>query len=162
MQINIREYRPSDLKAMIDIWNSVVIAGNAFPQTETLKEDSAREFFGAQSFTGVAVDEKDRVLGLYILHPNNVGRCSHIANSSYAVHKDFRGNHIGESLVRHSIVTAKQQGFKILQFNAVVCNNLAAIKLYEKLGFVKVGVIPGGFKLDTGEFLDIIIYYIKL
>lgn len=162
MQITIREYQSSDLESMIDIWNDIVLAGNVFPQTEPLNLDRANEFFGSQSFTAVAVDETDKVLGLYILHPNNIGRCSHIANASYAVHKAFRGQQIGEKLVRHSLKTAKQLGFKLLQFNAVVRTNRAAKGLYEKLGFIRVGVIPGGFRLSTGRYEDIIIYYIKL
>lgn len=162
MHITIREYKTTDLPSMIEIWNSIVLAGNAFPQTETLELESATEFFGSQSYTGVAVDENDRVLGLYILHPNNIGRCSHIANASYAVDGSFRGLRIGERLVRHSMERGRQLNFKLLQFNAVVRTNTAAIQLYEKLGFTRVGIIPGGFKLNRNQCEDIVIYYIKL
>ena len=68
--------------------------GTAFPQTELLDENSGFEFFSSQSFVGVAVetsansDKKGEILGLYILHPNNVGRCAHIANASYGVAKN--------------------------------------------------------------------------
>ena len=102
------------------------------------------------------------MVGLYILHPNNVGRCGHICNASYAVRADQRGRHIGESLVRHSMTTAKELGFRILQFNAVVKSNKSALHLYEKLGFVQLGVIPGGFKKDNGTYEDIVPHYITL
>ncbi len=84
---------------MIAIWNEVVEEGNAFPQEETLTEESGKDFFASQSLSAVA-EENSRILGLYILHPNNVGRCSHIANASYAVSSEARGRHIGEMLVK--------------------------------------------------------------
>ena len=84
----------------MEIWNSVVREGIAFPQLEELTEDMADDFFCSQSYTGIAVEEEtSEVVGLYILHPNNVGRCGHICNTSYAVKEGKRGLHIGEQLV---------------------------------------------------------------
>ena len=161
MEVTVRAYRPEDLAQMCDIWNEIVEEGVAFPQMETLDETSAADFFGGQSFTGVAECDGS-LLGLYILHPNNVGRCGHIANSSYAVKSGVRGLHIGEKLVIHSLSQAKALGFRILQFNAVVRTNDRALKLYEKLGFQKLGVIPGGFLMKDGHYEDIIPHYREL
>ncbi|ADK83295.1 GNAT family N-acetyltransferase [Sediminispirochaeta smaragdinae] len=161
MEITIREFTEDDIDEMIPIWNDVVEEGMAFPQTEYLTPASASVFFGEQSFTGVAVAD-NRVAGLYILHPNNIGRCGHIANASYAVGKEERGKHIGELLVRHSIKTGGRCGFRILQFNAVVATNHAALHLYKKLGFSQLGTIPEGFLAKNNEYLDIIPHYIKL
>ena len=99
------------------------------------------------------------VAGLYILHPNNVGRCGHHANASYAVSSKMRGIKIGEGLVKHSLKTARELGYRILIFNAVVKGNDRAIQLYTKLGFQRVGVIPGGFLLKSGVYQDIYVYY---
>lgn len=160
MTVSIREINNGDISAAVDIWNKVVEDGVAFPQTEFLSEKTGEEFFSSQSFTGVAVDsENGEVLGLYILHPNNVGRCGHICNASYAVRSDLRGKHIGEQLVTHCMKKGKELGFGILQFNAVVRSNKAALHLYEKLGFVKLGAIPDGFKMKDGSFEDIIPHY---
>lgn len=142
------------------IWNKVVEDGTAFPQTEPLTEESGQDFFEEQSFTGLAYDEiSGKILGLYILHPNNIGRCGHICNASYAVRADARGQHIGEYLVKHSMEKGKELGFRILQFNAVVSSNTYALKLYKKLGFVQLGVIPGGFLTKNGKYEDIIPHY---
>ncbi len=159
MDITIREYTQGDIPAMMDIWNEVVNDGIAFPQTEPLTASSAGEFFGGQSFTGAARDGAGRVLGLYILHPNNIGRCGHIANASYAVSSAARGNHIGEKLVLHSLETAKALGFRVMQFNAVVKTNFGALHLYERLGFIRLGIIPGGFLLKNGAYEDIVLMY---
>lgn len=163
MNIEIRKYNSQDVMMAIYIWNCVVEEGKAFPQLETLDEVSGDEFFKSQSYTGIAVDgDNGEIVGLYILHPNNVGRCGHICNASYAVKSDKRGFHIGEALVRHCMKTAENLGFGILQFNAVVRTNEAAIRLYKKLGFKQLGIIPNGFLIKDGEYEDIIPHYIEL
>ena len=154
----IRAYRPEDLPALCEIWNEVVEDGVAFPQTSPLTLAEAEAYFARQSFCAVA--ERDGVVeGLYILHPNNEGRCGHIANASYAVASRFRGRRTGEALVRHSLQKGGELGFRLLQFNAVVKSNLPAQRLYEQLGFVRLGEIPGGFLLKNGRYEDIILMY---
>lgn len=161
MSIVVRKYSIYDLEEMTKIWNLVVMEGKYFPQENSLSIKEAEAFFAEQTYTGVA--EVDGVIvGLYILHPNNIGRCGHIANASYAVKTDQRGKHIGENLVMHSLEMAIESGFRIMQFNAVVANNKGAISLYKKLGFKELGTIPGGFKMDDGTFVDIIPFYLEL
>lgn len=154
----IRAYKEQDLEEMIRIWNEIVEEGIAFPQEECLDSESGKAFFAAQTYTGVAEDN-GQILGLYILHPNNVGRCGHICNASYAVASGLRGRHIGEKLVLDCLRQAAEEGFKVLQFNAVVESNVHARHLYERLGFVQLGTIPGGFRMKDGRFENICPYY---
>lgn len=71
---------------MIQIWNEVVENGIAFSQEELLAADTGKTFFASQTYSAVAADaDTEKIYGLYILHPNNVGRCGHICNASYAV-----------------------------------------------------------------------------
>lgn len=144
--MDIREFTRKDIPQMIRIWNEVVEDGIAFPQEELLDEESGYAFFNEQTYSAVAY-EKDKIYGLYILHPNNIGRCGHICNASYAVTKGNRGEHIGEKLVLDCIKQGKKYGFKILQFNAVVESNIHARHLYERVGFKQLGTIPNGFRL---------------
>ena len=159
--MNIRAFSPADIEAANEVWNEVVEAGVAFPQTEKLNRETGLAFFQSQSFTGVCED-KGEILGLYILHPNNVGRCGHICNASYAVASRARGLGLGEALVRHCLEKAKELGFGILQFNAVVSSNTPALNLYRKLGFTQLGTIPGGFHMKDGSYQDNIPHYKKL
>ena len=161
MDITIRPYRPEDLEAMLSIWNDVVQEGTEFPQMDLLNQQNGPQFFDSQTLTAVA-ERHGSILGLYILHPNNVGRCGHICNASFAVRRTARGNHVGEAMVQDCLEQAKGLGFRLIQFNAVVENNVAAIKLYEKLGFTRIGKVPGGFLLNDGSFADIALFYHKL
>ena len=160
MEIEVRPYVKEDAQQAVDIWNEVVEAGVAFPQEDFLTAETGHAFFAEQSYTGIACDQTTgEVVGLYILHPNNIGRCGHICNASYAVKGSLRGRHIGRRLVTHCMGMAKALGFRVLQFNAVVATNHSALHLYEKLGFVRLGTIPGGFRLKDGSYVDIVPHY---
>lgn len=156
----IQPYEPGKLDDCLQVWNGIVSEGIAFPQEHLLDTETGHSFFESQSYTGMLMDGSS-VIGLYILHPNNVGRCGHIGNASYAVAAGLRGKGIGEMLVRHSIEKCAELGFRILQFNAVVASNTAALKLYEKLGFTRLGTIPGGFRMNDGTYADIIPHFIE-
>ncbi len=162
MQVTIRKYEQSDIIDMIDIWNEIVREGIAFPQEDILTEQTGKEFFAEQTYCGVAVNKEEKILGLYILHPNNIGRCGHICNASFAVSSQSRGLHIGEKLVTDCLKQGKKHGFGVLQFNAVVATNIHARHLYERLGFVQLGTIPNGFRMKDGSFRDICPYYHEL
>ena len=159
--MEIREYTEKDLPEMISIWNEVVEDGVAFPQEEMLDMESGAEFFSSQSYTGVA-EEDGKIYGLYILHPNNIGRCGHICNASYAVSSKMRGRHIGERLVTDCLKKGKELGFRVLQFNAVVESNASARHLYGRLGFIQLGTIPKGFRMKDGHYENICPYYHEL
>jgi len=160
MDIKIRAYNSMDISSMISIWNEVVEEGIAFPQENCLTQETGYVFFNEQTYCAVAEDcESKKIYGVYILHPNNVGRCGHICNASYAVSSESRGLHIGEKLVQDCLAQAKLHGFAVLQFNAVVASNTHARHLYERLGFEQLGTIPGGFRMKDGHYEDICPYY---
>lgn len=157
----LRDYTSADVPAMARIWNKVVEDGAAFPQTEPLDNEGAGSFFAEQTCCRVA--ERDgEILGMYILHPNNIGRVGHICNCSYAVSGNSRGEGVGSALVKDSLEVGKRFGFRLMQFNAVVASNKSAIHIYEKLGFVRLGVIPEGFLNKAGVYEDILLFYHQL
>ena len=163
MNITIRRYRIEDVTAMVRIWNEIIEEGIAFPQLDFLTEEKGETFFAEQSYSGVAVDEETHTMyGLYIVHPNNVGRCGLIANASYAVASGSRGLHVGEKMVKDSLVQAKACGFTLMQFNAVVASNIHARHLYERLGFKQLGMIPHGFLMRDGHYENIYLYFIEV
>lgn len=81
--VTVRGYNIDDVPAMAEIWNEVV--KRAMPSHRKRPSTMmVQKVFASQTFCGVAEYEGETV-GMYILHPNNVGRCGHIANASYAV-----------------------------------------------------------------------------
>jgi ribosomal protein S18 acetylase RimI-like enzyme len=157
MKIELRPIAKADISQATAIWNDVVAAGDSFPGDQILSEAEAWGMFCAQTQTVCAV-AGDEVVGVYILHPNNIGRCAHIANASYAVKADARGRGIGRMLVEDCLMRARKNGFRGLQFNAVVVTNTAAIALYLKLGFKVLGTVAGGYRDKSGNFRDTLIF----
>jgi ribosomal protein S18 acetylase RimI-like enzyme len=163
MTIAVKKWTVKEVGSAVRIWNQIVEEGKAFPQTNLLTYEEGEAFFAKQDYTGIAYDtESGAIVGLYILHPNNVGRCGHIANTSYAVDREVRGQHIGRLLVEDSIAQARDLGYGIIQLNAVVATNQAALKLYKDIGFKQLGTIERGFRMDDGHYEAIIphVYYL--
>lgn len=161
MKIDFRKYEQNDLKKMRQMWNVIIEDGVAFPGMELLKENEFESMLKHQDVVYCMIVDQ-HVVGYYILHPNNIDRCSHVANASYILDKDMRGKHLGEFLVKHSIEMAKELGFKGMQFNAVVESNYAARHIYKKVGFKEVGMIPNGFMLKDGSYSNMYIMYLPL
>lgn len=161
MEIICKPYTSYDKTPVTAIWNEVVRDANAFPQEFPFTDEEGDVFFRSQTATVCAVAENE-IAGFYILHDNNVGRCSHTANASYGVAKKFRGCGVGSALVANSLAKAKECGYQGLQYNAVVKSNYGAITLYLKLGFTIIGTVPNGYRRDDGTFEDLLIFHKSL
>lgn len=136
----IRAFGQADTEKVRAIWNRVVEDGAAFPQAEDLSKEEAEKFFARQACTGIAVEEDSgEIAGMSILHPGSIAR------AGCAVREGERGHHIGEAREKSCLARAKAYGLRILQFNAAAASNHPAQKRYEKLGFVRLGTIPGEF-----------------
>ena len=160
--LTIRGCGPEDLDAVRAIWNEVIEEGCFFAEEDPLSEQEAARLFAGQTRTAVAEAADGTIVGAYILHPNFPGRLSGVANASFAVRKSCRGRRIGEKLVLDCIEQARRAGFRILQFNAVLENNLRARRLYERLGFRQIGTVPKAFLTKSGNRENICPYYYEL
>jgi len=150
----VREATLNDLDAIWEIFEPIVKAGETYSfGPETTREEAHSLWLTPGTKTFVA-EENGKVLGSYFLKANQPGLGSHIANCGYMVHPDARGKGLGKQLCVHSIYTARQMGFKGMQYNLVVSTNLAAVKLWEQCGFKIIGTIPNGFNHKTLGYVD--------
>lgn len=156
----MRQYNNSDITAIQSIWNEVILEGECFLWEQPFSKDEMDKILEVQEVIYCAIDEKDeKVVGFYVLHDNFPTRGNHIANALYAVDKSYKGQGIGKLLGSHSIKIALEKGYSAIQFNAVVSTNNTAIKLWEGLGFKKIGTIEQGFRNKNNEFVDLYIYH---
>jgi GNAT superfamily N-acetyltransferase len=121
----------------------VVAAGEGYPQDPAvpLSWDDFAGYWLVPSATVVAARVGGELAGSYRIMPNGVGRAAHVGNAGYLVAAPWRGQGVGELLVRHSMAEALRLGFDALQFNFVFESNPAR-RLYERLGFTSVGRVP--------------------
>jgi GNAT superfamily N-acetyltransferase len=100
--------------------------------------------------TIVAVED-GVILGTATMVSNRPGRGSHIATASFMVSPDARRRGVGRPLGEHMLDWARKQGYRGVQFNAVVETNTAAVRLWQSIGFEIIGTVPGAFShVDDG------------
>ena len=74
---------------------------------------------------------------------------AHIGTASFMVSSAARGKGVGRALARYVIDWHRRQGYAGIQFNAVVETNMAAVRLWQDLGFRILGTVPGAFRSAT-------------
>jgi L-amino acid N-acyltransferase YncA len=148
----IRDATGDDWPAIYPIFDSIVREGRTYAYPENLSSDEARVYWVAQApgRTIVAVED-DVILGTSTMGSNRPGRGSHIATASFMVSPDARRRGVGRALGEHMLDWAREQGYRGVQFNAVVETNTAAVRLWQSIGFEIIGTVPGAFShVDDG------------
>ncbi|MFK3740014.1 GNAT family N-acetyltransferase [Massilia sp. TN1-12] len=158
--IQIRPATEEDFHAMYGIFQTHVAAGETFPHGPDMDREASYDYwFGAPATTFVAVKGRERVLGMYKLVPNQLGRGSHVASASYMVSPNAQGVGIGHLLAEHSLGEARRRGYLAMQFNYVVSTNTAAIHLWKRLGFSIVGTLPKAYRHRRLGYVDAYVMY---
>jgi L-amino acid N-acyltransferase YncA len=158
--IQIRPATESDFNAMWTIFQAHAAEGETYAQDAgTSREETYDYWFVPEASTYVAVRGEDRLLGMYKLQPNYVGRGAHVANASYMVSPNAQGVGVGHLLGEHSIGEARRQGYLAMQFNFVVSTNNPAIHLWKRLGFSIVGTLPKAYRHRRLGYVDAYVMY---
>ena len=91
--------------------------------------------------------------------PNRPGRGSHIATASFLVDPRQRSKGVGRALGEYVIDWSRAQGYRGIQFNAVVEVNEPAVRLWKSLGFEVIGTVPGAFDHPEHGFVGLHVMY---
>jgi len=90
----------------------------------------------------------EKIVGNAIVERNKIARYSHRAEISITVLSEYWGCGIGSRLMEMMIDFAKKSGIEILYLE-VRSDNRRAISLYEKYGFLMVGIYENFFKIGN-------------
>ncbi len=99
------------------------------------------------------------VVGTYFLRQNQKGGGAHVANCGYVTAANAFGRGIARAMCAHSLVRAKERGFRAMQFNFVVSVNERAVRLWESFGFEIVGRLPEAFLHPSQGYVDALVMY---
>lgn len=158
--IQIRPAGEHDFDTMWSIFSAHAAAGETYPFTAATSREAGRAYWlGPDVASFVATSGGSRVLGMYRLVPNQVGRGHHVANASYMVSPSAQGAGIGRMLGEHSLGEARERGYLAMQFNYVVSTNTAAVRLWKKLGFSIVGTLPKAYRHKHLGYVDAYVMY---
>ena len=160
--MKIRTATEADRDAIWQIFHDVIAAGDTYAFDVGISRQDALEYW-FEADTRTYVTESDgRIVGTYILRPNQSGVGSHVANAAFMVAPDARGQGIGRAMGEHCVSEARRLGFRAMQFNFVVSTNEAAVRLWQKLGFEIVGTLPGAFHHPEKGYVDVYVMFRSL
>ncbi len=155
----IREATEKDFDSIWPIFHEIVSAGDTYAYSqETTKDEALKIWVHAPRKTFV-FEEKEQILGTYYIKTNQAGSGSHVCNCAYMVSSKARGKGLATAMCEHSQKIAHALGYKAMQFNFVASTNEGAIRLWSKLGFESVGVLPKAFDHPDKGFVDAIVMY---
>lgn len=159
--MQIRDATPEDWPAIWPIVREVVRAAETYAYDPDLTEDEGREIWmlAPPARTVVAVDDDGTVLGTAKMHANRDGGGAHIATASFMVGSAAAGKGVGRALGEHVLDWARGNGFRGMQFNAVVESNTRAVKLWQAIGFDILATVPEAFKHPTQGYVGLHIMY---
>jgi L-amino acid N-acyltransferase YncA len=162
-ELRVRDAGAEDWPAIWPIFREIVQAAETYPYDPEMSEERGRQTWMLEppARVTVAVDG-DAVVGTANMLANREGPGGHVAGGSIMVGLEARGRGVGRVLCEDLIAWARAEGFRGIQWNAVVDTNEAALRLYWSLGFEDVGTVPGAFRMPDGAYAGLTVMYLPL
>ena len=161
--MTIRSATAEDWPRIWPIFDATVQAGETYAFPMDLAMESAQGWWMEQPpGQTVVLEDGDRILGTAKMGPNRPGHGDHIGTASFMVAPEARGRGVGRALGEYVVQWHRDQGYRGIQFNAVVETNTAAVRLWRSLGFEIVGTVPGAFRSPTHGFVGLHVMYLSL
>lgn len=153
--IRIRNAELADLAGIVDLYNASIPGRLATADTEPVTVDQRlpwfREFDPARRPLWVAEGPEPGVLGWLSLR-SFYGRPAYSATVEVGVYvaPEAQGRGIAAALLDHALDAAPNLGIRtILAF--VFAHNAASVRLFERAGFARWGLLPRVAELDGVE-----------
>jgi GNAT superfamily N-acetyltransferase len=106
------------------------------------------------------VDWSKECLGSFYVKPNYPGRSSHVCNGGFLVTDAARGRGVGRLMGEVYLEWAPKLGYTYSVFNLVYETNVASLRIWDALGFKRIGRVKGcgNLKSYPDQFIDAIIF----
>ncbi|MBQ5667624.1 MAG: GNAT family N-acetyltransferase [Oscillospiraceae bacterium] len=158
MNITYREAEPSDAGKFLEYCkivgsetDNLTFGAEGLSLTISQEADFIRKFAGNPgSIMIVAFDEGELIGTGAVSVVSGKPRFAHRREIAISVRKDYWGKGIGTGIMNVLMDFAKKSGAEVLELE-VRSDNEAAISLYKKFGFEKIGTNEKFFKIN-GEF----------
>lgn len=159
MPLSIRPILPDHHSAVADMLHATFSARDTYAVPDGMTAQEALGYWTHPSKTVFVATDGDTVLGTYYIRPNAEGPGAHICNCGYVTAPEARGRGVASAMLAHSLEEAVGQGYRGMQYNAVVSTNSGAIRLWEKAGFAVLTRVSGAFQHPTEGYVDTLIMF---
>ncbi|PRT56508.1 L-azetidine-2-carboxylic acid acetyltransferase [Wickerhamiella sorbophila] len=157
---------PRILDVLHEMANAEILEGTTYPHEDDEIYDLEGFYnwwcskFCAVMVAGSCTELTDdaQVVGSFYVKPNfPYGRNRHICNAGFLVSPEFRGTGAGYELGKIYLKWGPMLGYTYSMFNMVFVTNVGSVKIWDKLGFDRIGLIPKAAKLKGyDEYIDAI------
>lgn len=161
--MSIREATTDDWPAIWPFFSAIVEAGETYAYPPGMSPEQGRALWlePAPGHT-VVLEEDSQLVGSAKMGPNRPGRGDHIGTASFMVAPEAQGRGVGRRLAEYVVQWHREEGFRGIQFNAVVETNSGAVALWQSLGFEIVGTVPGAFRHPTQGYVGLHVMFLAL
>lgn len=161
---------PSLLAYLSDQLSKEIENGDTYPMMDTMSADKFASYwfqnFGAIMLTGAYQSPNEVVegknwavecLGSFYIKPNYPGRSSHVCNAGFLVTDAARNRGVGRLMGESYIDWAPKFGYSYSVFNLVYETNVASCRIWDALGFKRIGRVKGAGNLKSypGQLIDV-------
>lgn len=161
------------LKYLSDQFAKEIRGGDTYPMIEPMplvqyskywfQNFAAIMLLGTIDGPGQVLEGKDwskECLGSFYIKPNYPGRSSHVCNAGFLVTDAARNRGVGRLMGETYLDWAPKLGYTYSVFNLVYETNVASCKIWDGLGFKRIGRVKGcgNLKSYPDRLVDAIIY----
>lgn len=152
----------TDKVAIWQILEPIIRAGDTYPLPRDMSDKAAMAYWLSSLHTTFVAEDDGEIVGTYYIRPNNSGGGAHIANCGFMVAAKARGKGIARTMCNHALAEATRVGYKGMQFNFVIANNVGAIGLWTSLGFETLCHLPKVFDHPKDGLVDALVMFKQL
>ncbi|KAF2233750.1 hypothetical protein EV356DRAFT_467960 [Viridothelium virens] len=168
---------PALLSYLGALLNREIEKGDTYPMLDPLPLETFGPYwfanFGAVMLLGEIKDREEvrqmelngsdwekQCLGSFYIKPNYPGRSSHVCNGGFLVTDAARNRGVGRLMGEIYLDWAPRLGYAYSVFNLVYETNVASLRIWDALGFKRIGRVKGAGALRSypDELVDAIVY----
>ena len=148
--------------ALFAIFKDIIDDGQTYPLERVDTMDDFRSYFLSHDCFVCVDADSDEVYGGFYVKPNFPGRSSHICNAGFIVKQTARQMGVGSFMAGNYLQIARDLGYEGSFFNLVFLSNPHSLKIWDRLGFTKIGTVPKAGWLKGLGYVDANQYYYDL
>ena len=155
----IRDFRDLDTEKIY------ALIGDVYAASDWMSETLAEKFPTIESFRqyiaelsrrpgsiAVAAESGGKLYGYLTVMPRYQAKLRHTSELNMGVHHSARGQGIGRFLLDEAIRRAGESGVLEIIYLMVRSDNIAAVRLYENMGFDHLAILERDIKTPSGYY----------